>query len=88
MSSLPLVFRLVLQGLKTGMYYLRTRSAAGAIKFTVDQQTLRKNAVEAVGTAEDKARRRHWQRLSLFPSDITPLNRNRSDIMNPKTLRI
>ncbi|BDA51394.1 Ribonucleoside-diphosphate reductase large subunit [Coccomyxa sp. Obi] len=30
-------------GLKTGMYYLRTRAAADAIKFTVDQQALTKN---------------------------------------------
>ena len=29
-------------GLKTGMYYLRTRAAADAIKFTVDQQSLQK----------------------------------------------
>ncbi|KAJ1649838.1 ribonucleotide-diphosphate reductase subunit rnr1 [Dispira simplex] len=29
------------KGLKTGMYYLRTRPAADAIKFTVDQQSLR-----------------------------------------------
>ncbi|ORY82912.1 ribonucleotide reductase [Leucosporidium creatinivorum] len=28
------------RGLKTGMYYLRTRAAVGAIKFTVDQATL------------------------------------------------
>ena len=28
------------KGLKTGMYYLRTRAAADAIKFTVDQQQL------------------------------------------------
>lgn len=28
------------KGLKTGMYYLRTRAAADAIKFTVDQQKL------------------------------------------------
>jgi len=28
------------KGLKTGMYYLRTRPAVDAIKFTVDQQTL------------------------------------------------
>ena len=28
------------KGLKTGMYYLRTRAAADAIKFTVDQQAL------------------------------------------------
>jgi ribonucleoside-diphosphate reductase subunit M1 len=31
------------KGLKTGLYYLRTRAAADAIKFTVDQQTLKKN---------------------------------------------
>eukprot|EP01026_Neomeris_dumetosa_P058562 TRINITY_DN5457_c0_g1_i4.p1 TRINITY_DN5457_c0_g1~~TRINITY_DN5457_c0_g1_i4.p1 ORF type:complete len:823 (+),score=106.38 TRINITY_DN5457_c0_g1_i4:225-2693(+) len=30
------------QGLKTGMYYLRTKAAADAIKFTVDQQALEK----------------------------------------------
>ena len=30
------------KGLKTGMYYLRTRAAADAIKFTVDQQALQK----------------------------------------------
>ena len=30
-------------GLKTGMYYLRTRAAADAIKFTVDQQAVAKN---------------------------------------------
>lgn len=30
------------RGLKTGLYYLRTRAAADAIKFTVDQQSLKK----------------------------------------------
>mmetsp|Transcript_3396 Transcript_3396/g.12260 ORF Transcript_3396/g.12260 Transcript_3396/m.12260 type:complete len:842 (-) Transcript_3396:1060-3585(-) len=30
------------KGLKTGMYYLRTRAAADAIKFTVDQKALNK----------------------------------------------
>lgn len=44
-------------GLKTGMYYLRTRAATDAIKFTVDQQALSKNkaakalAAAAVATA-------------------------------------
>ena len=33
-------------GLKTGMYYLRTRAAADAIKFTVDQQALAKKRAE------------------------------------------
>ena len=28
-------------GLKTGMYYLRSKPAAGAIKFTVDKQRQR-----------------------------------------------
>jgi ribonucleoside-diphosphate reductase subunit M1 len=31
------------KGLKTGMYYLRTRPAVDAIKFTVDQLSLKKN---------------------------------------------
>ena len=30
------------RGLKTGMYYLRTRAAVDAIKFTVDQKALKK----------------------------------------------
>ena len=33
------------KGLKTGMYYLRTRAAADAIKFTVDQQALKAKQV-------------------------------------------
>merc|ERR1711973_557429 len=32
------------KGLKTGMYYLRTKAAADAIKFTVDQAALDKDA--------------------------------------------
>lgn len=31
-----------LQGLKTGMYYLRTKAAANAIQFTVDQKVVQK----------------------------------------------
>ncbi|KAJ3191569.1 Ribonucleoside-diphosphate reductase large subunit, partial [Irineochytrium annulatum] len=41
------------KGLKTGMYYLRTRPAADAIKFTVDTQLLKK---EKQSEAEAKAR--------------------------------
>ncbi len=29
-----------IQGLKTGMYYLRTKPAANAIQFTIDQMTI------------------------------------------------
>merc|ERR1719420_1795533 len=32
------------KGLKTGMYYLRSQAAADAIKFTVDQEALEKDA--------------------------------------------
>lgn len=39
-------------GLKTGMYYLRTRAAADAIKFTVDQQALaRRKAAKATSAS-------------------------------------
>jgi ribonucleoside-diphosphate reductase subunit M1 len=40
------------KGLKTGMYYLRTRPAAQAIQFTVDQSVLKDaKAQQAVGSA-------------------------------------
>lgn len=42
------VFVIVQLGLKTGMYYLRTRAAADAIKFTVDQQALARNKAARV----------------------------------------
>merc|ERR1719205_329458 len=35
-------------GLKTGMYYLRTKAAADAIKFTVDVGKTRKAAADAI----------------------------------------
>merc|ERR1711997_260840 len=35
------------KGLKTGMYYLRTKAATDAIKFTVDQEALEKDALKA-----------------------------------------
>ncbi|KAK9786085.1 hypothetical protein WJX73_010906 [Symbiochloris irregularis] len=39
------------KGLKTGMYYLRTRAAADAIKFTVDQLALNKNKAARTAAA-------------------------------------
>ncbi|KNA10349.1 hypothetical protein SOVF_145170 [Spinacia oleracea] len=41
------------KGLKTGMYYLRTRAAADAIKFTVDTSTLNKTEPSTTPPAED-----------------------------------
>lgn len=37
------------KGLKTGMYYLRTRSAAAAIQFTVDQTMLKQSMAAQAG---------------------------------------
>jgi len=43
------------RGLKTGMYYLRTKPAASAIKFTVDSTTLRsKTATSATQQEEEE----------------------------------
>eukprot|EP00743_Colponemidia_sp_Colp-15_P001053 GILK01001163.1.p1 GENE.GILK01001163.1~~GILK01001163.1.p1 ORF type:complete len:816 (-),score=177.05 GILK01001163.1:267-2714(-) len=39
------------KGLKTGMYYLRTRAAADAIKFTVDQASLKQTTPTAAPAA-------------------------------------
>ncbi|MGB3618649.1 MAG: ribonucleoside-diphosphate reductase subunit alpha, partial [Catalinimonas sp.] len=39
------------KGLKTGMYYLRTKSAADAIKFTVDQSALQATQIPATAAA-------------------------------------
>ena len=38
------------QGLKTGLYYLRTKAAADAIKFTVDVDTLKKSGSDSDST--------------------------------------
>ncbi|PNH02431.1 Ribonucleoside-diphosphate reductase large subunit [Tetrabaena socialis] len=58
------------KGLKTGMYYLRTKAAADAIKFTVDQQALSKNQK----TKESKAAALSLsQAASMLPSGaVTP----------------
>ena len=40
-------------GLKTGMYYLRTKSAVDAIKFTLDNKKKEKPVATTVEVAED-----------------------------------
>ena len=44
------------KGLKTGMYYLRTRPKADAIKFTVDQQQLKKDRQSNKAMPQDQPR--------------------------------
>merc|ERR1712087_1032677 len=41
-------------GKLTGMYYLRTKAATDAIKFTVDQEALEKDASQALQAQKDK----------------------------------
>ena len=43
------------RGLKTGMYYLRTRPKADAIQFTVDQTALAKTKKAGAGAAVNPA---------------------------------
>lgn len=42
-------------GLKTGMYYLRTKSAVNAIKFTLSNATKKESVEEAMSTADFRA---------------------------------
>ncbi|MBL7985404.1 MAG: ribonucleoside-diphosphate reductase subunit alpha, partial [Flavobacteriales bacterium] len=42
-------------GLKTGMYYLRTKAATDAIKFTLDKATIQKSAGEVAAKAHTNA---------------------------------
>ncbi|MBI4944855.1 MAG: ribonucleoside-diphosphate reductase subunit alpha [Bacteroidetes bacterium] len=68
------------KGLKTGMYYLRTKAASDAIKFTVDQAQLKQPA--AVAAAENTLQGEHEQhtiaaeRVSIYTEEhvSTPLS--------------
>ena len=54
------------QGLKTGMYYLRTKPAASAIQFTVDKSKLKKaNGVDtsADATKENEEERKNREAM-------------------------
>lgn len=57
------------KGLKTGMYYLRTRPAAQAIQFTIDQNTL--NAAKMLETS-NKARGPEWKSNSIPTPSASP----------------
>ena len=40
------------KGLKTGMYYLRTKAATDAIKFTIDKGTIQEPTVKSIEEQE------------------------------------
>merc|ERR1712228_170466 len=44
------------KGLKTGMYYLRSKAAANAIKFTVDQAALEADAKKKIAAMSQSAK--------------------------------
>jgi ribonucleoside-diphosphate reductase subunit M1 len=60
------------KGLKTGMYYLRTRPAAQAIQFTVDQSVLKsakaQNVVAANAKAQNVAAASALQKTTSLPT--------------------
>jgi ribonucleoside-diphosphate reductase subunit M1 len=64
------------KGLKTGMYYLRTRPAAQAIQFTVDQSVLKsakaQNAVAANTKAQNVAAAAQQKSVSLPTPSSSP----------------
>ncbi|KAF9242619.1 ribonucleotide reductase [Melanogaster broomeanus] len=64
------------KGLKTGMYYLRTRPAAQAIQFTVDQSTLKTAKLqETVSKGESVARASGIPTPSASPSPVRNTSR-------------
>lgn len=62
------------QGLKTGMYYLRTKPAASAIQFTVDKSKLKKvngvdHSADATNGNDEEKRNREAMVCSLQNRD-------------------
>lgn len=53
------------QGLKTGMYYLRTRPAANAIQFTVDQTVVQKVKEKRQAGAEMTKEEKEYEEAAL-----------------------
>merc|ERR1711933_555990 len=60
------------KGLKTGMYYLRTRPKADAIQFTVNQEQLRADKLKASGEAQNKENVNSLSGLSLEQKQQIP----------------
>ena len=62
------------QGLKTGMYYLRTKPAASAIQFTVDKSKLKKangvdNTADTANGNDEEKKNREAMVCSLLNKD-------------------
>lgn len=68
------------KGLKTGMYYLRTKAATGAIKFTVDQAALKQEVAVEVAVAAGEVNATVDQQKAA----ITAANNNSEEQMTPE----
>ena len=66
-------------GLKTGMYYLRTKSAVDAIKFTLDN-TQKKEVPISVAVAADAAMMSAKPDTAAIKVDVTPITQQEVDI--------
>ena len=79
------------KGLKTGMYYLRTRPAAQAIQFTVDQTMLKKSlaakTAKANGTVKKAMNHANGSSYSFTPIPIKrePISPDLSSLTSPAT---
>lgn len=60
------------KGLKTGMYYLRTRPKADAIQFTVDQSSLKVSREENAATGVNAAAASAAAAGAIAPAAPTP----------------
>lgn len=60
-------------GLKTGMYYLRTKAAVDAIKFTLDNTKKKEVPVSIAAEAEVKAATPSQEKARELPVETTPL---------------
>lgn len=68
-------------GLKTGMYYLRTKPAADPIQFTVDKSRIPANSVNEI-TAENGAIKTEIERLDHRMADMVCSLQNKEDCLS------
>jgi len=78
-------------GLKTGMYYLRTKAAVDAIKFTLDNTKKKEMPVSVAAEAEVAAATitPTAEAASAMQVETTPVNAEESDIqpMSPEEMK-
>ncbi len=69
------------KGLKTGMYYLRTRPASEPIKFTVDAEFMKKQRNTEIASLNNKQQEQH---INEKPLAVTPVANENGIALEPK----